>query len=435
MSAVVTARSTGTSTSDDQGLSVVRVGLLGFGVVGQAVARTATQASDRLAEAGVLIKCVAALVRDPHKPRVAPDLLTVSDPNDFPFHQCDVIVEALGGLEPARTLVCRALEAGIPVVTANKTLVAHHGAELARCAEAHGTTMLFEAAVLAGVPCVNTLARRPLASGAGRLSGILNGTSHFVLTRMANGETFERALCEARERGYAEPSSDADTSGLDAAEKLTILLHLAGHGDVTVATLPRRGLDSLEPWHLDYAGRLSGVIKPVALAQTSGPTAGAWVGPTFVPSSDPLAALSGVTNSLTVGAGASAVTFTGPGAGPEVTAATILDDVLETAARATTRQARCPQAPSVADVLANIPAGAWFIALDGVRSSSGDLAEILAARHLPAVFLVGDAGRYAAITAPASSVTLREVVDALTTSGVRVTWLPVLACAGEVSCG
>jgi homoserine dehydrogenase len=418
------------SATTEVSLKVVRVGLLGFGGVGQAVARVATSASGRLGEAGVLIKCVGALVRDDHKPRVAPLIPVWTNADEFPFDDCDVIVEVLGGVEPARTLVERALRLGIPVVTANKSLVAAHGLALQATAEAHGTTLYFEAAVMAGVPCVNTLARRPLASGAGAFTGILNGTSHYVLTRLAAGVTYDTALVEAVERGYAEPSSDADVSGRDAAEKLTILLHLAGHTDVKVADLPTRRLDDLTPAHADLARRLSGVIKPVALARVDGAAPGGWVGPVFVPHTHPFAALADVANVLSVGAGPQAVTFIGPGAGREVTAATILDDLVEvsTGRRLTTWQTTAKPAASA---VREIPTGAWFLALDHLATTTGDLAEFLAARHLPAVFVVEHNGRCAVITAPAPVATVRDAVDALTATGVAVVWLPVL----EVSRG
>jgi homoserine dehydrogenase len=409
-------------------LKVVRVGLFGFGGVGQAVARVATSASGRLGDAGVLIKCVGALVRDGHKPRVAPLIPVWTDADDFPFHDCDVIVEVLGGVEPARTLVDRALRLGIPVVTANKSLVAAHGLALQSTAEAHGTTLYFEAAVMAGVPCVNTLARRPLASGAAAFTGILNGTSHYILTRLAAGVTYDTALVEAVERGYAEPSSDADVSGRDAAEKLTILLHLAGHTDVNVADLPTRRIDDLTPAHADLARRLSGVIKPVAIARVDGATPGGWVGPAFVPCTHPFAALDDVANVLRVGEGPQAVTFIGPGAGREVTAATILDDLVEvsTGRRLTTQR---PNAKPAASTAREIPAGAWFLALDSLATTTGDLAEFLAARHLPAVFVVEHAGRCAVVTAPAPVATVRDAVEALTATGVGVIWLPVLEVA------
>lgn len=416
------------SATTEVSLEVVRVGLLGFGGVGQAVARVATSASGRLGNAGVLIKCVGALVRDGQKPRVAPLIPVWTDADEFPFHDCDAIVEVLGGVEPARTLVERALRLGIPVVTANKSLVAAHGLALQSTAEAHGTTLYFEAAVMAGVPCVNTLARRPLASGAGAFTGILNGTSHYILTRLAAGVTYDTALVEAVERGYAETSSDADVSGRDAAEKLTILLHIAGHTDVTVADLTTRRLDDLTPSHADLARRLSGVIKPVAFARVDGPTPGGWVGPAFVPNTHPFAALDDVANVLSVGEGPLAVTFTGPGAGRDVTAATVLDDLVEvsTGRRLTTRQ---PHATPAASIVREIPAGAWFLALDGLATTTGDLAEFLAARHIPAVFVVEHAGRCAVITAPAPVAAVRDAVDALTATGVSVVWLPVLEVA------
>ena len=416
------------SATTEVSLKVVRVGLLGFGGVGQAVARVATSASGRLGNAGVLIKCVGALVRDGQKPRVAPLIPVWTDADEFPFHDCDAIVEVLGGVEPARTLVERALRLGIPVVTANKSLVAAHGLALQSTAEAHGTTLYFEAAVMAGVPCVNTLARRPLASGAGAFTGILNGTSHYILTRLAAGVTYDTALVEAVERGYAETSSDADVSGRDAAEKLTILLHIAGHTDVTVADLPTRRLDDLTPSHADLARRLSGVIKPVAFARVDGPTPGGWVGPAFVPNTHPFAALEDVTNVLSVGVGPQTVTFTGPGAGRDVTAATVLDDLVEvsTGRRLTTRQ---PHATPAASIVREIPPRAWFLALDGLATTTGDLAEFLAARHIPAVFVVEHAGRCAVITAPAPVAAVRDAVDALTATGVSVVWLPVLEVA------
>jgi len=416
------------SATTEVSLKVVRVGLLGFGGVGQAVARVATSASGRLGNAGVLIKCVGALVRDGQKPRVAPLIPVWTDADEFPFHDCDAIVEVLGGVEPARTLVERALRLGIPVVTANKSLVAAHGLALQSTAEAHGTTLYFEAAVMAGVPCVNTLARRPLASGAGAFTGILNGTSHYILTRLAAGVTYDTALVEAVERGYAETSSDADVSGRDAAEKLTILLHIAGHTDVTVADLTTRRLDDLTPSHADLARRLSGVIKPVAFARVDGPTPGGWVGPAFVPNTHPFAALEDVTNVLSVGVGPQTVTFTGPGTGRDVTAATVLDDLVEvsTGRRLTTRQ---PHATPAASIVREIPAGAWFLALDGLATTTGDLAEFLAARHIPAVFVVKHAGWCAVITAPAPVAAVRDAVDALTATGVSVVWLPVLEVA------
>lgn len=419
------------SVTESSGVAVrnVRIGLLGFGAVGQAVARAVETSRRRLAEAGVDLHCVIALVRDDTRPREASSVPLTSEVNVWRRQCVDVVVEVLGGVEPARTLVAQALASGIPVVTANKSLVAAHGPVLQALAAEHGTSLYFEASVLAGVPCVNTLACRPLASGAGAWAGIVNGTSHFILTEMARGRSFDDALVEAVARGYAEPSSDADTSGRDAAEKLTILLHLAGHADVAAGELPRRGITDLQPWHLSLAHRLAGVIKPVALADT-GTSGGAWVGPAFVPLSHPFAQVQGVTNILSVGRGDTAVLFSGPGAGPDVTAATVLDDVVEAAVAVPGRRVRPVLAPAssqrVADRLRVPSAGAWFLTLDRVTASVGDVAEFLAAHRLPAVAMVGEGERRGLVTAPAPFGALVAAVDALEATGVVVAWWPVL---------
>jgi homoserine dehydrogenase len=410
----------------DRTSTLVRIGLLGFGGVGQATARTVEASRARLEEAGVTLECRVALVRDQDRQRFAPPVPLTADVDVWRRQPVDVVVEVLGGIEPARTLVAEALSAGIPVVTANKSLIAAHGVALQALAAEHGTALYFEASVLAGVPCVNTLSRRPLASGGGAWAGIVNGTSHFIVSEMARGRSFDDALVEAVARGYAEPSSEADISGRDAAEKLTILLHLAGHTDVATEDLPRRGIDALRPWQLSLALRLGGVIKPVALADT-GVSAGAWVGPAFVPLAHPFAHVHGVTNILSVGRGQAAVLFSGPGAGPDVTAATVLDDVVEAATGAAVRRTGSPaSATPVASRLRTPRAGAWFLTLDRVTVSSGEIAEFLAARHLPAVAMVGEDDRRGLITAPAPFSSLVAAIDALESTGVVATWWPVL---------
>jgi homoserine dehydrogenase len=408
----------------------IRVGLLGFGVVGQAVARAATTESDRLAQSGVLLKCIGALVRDVERPRAAPEIRVTDTAAEFPWSDCDVIVEALGGVEPAYTLVTQALTAGIPVVTANKSLIAAHGPALRRLAAQRRVPLYFEAAVIAGVPCVHTLARRPLATGDAVFTGILNGTSHYLLSRIARGDRFDDALLRAIELGYAEPTSDNDVSGRDAAEKLAILLHLAGHESVAPTDLPRRGIDAVESWHLAIARALGGVIKPVAHAIAA--PRHAWVGPAFVPNGHPCASIDGVTNALI----ANGVTSIGPGAGPDVTAATVIDDVVEAVVgRATALP--LPATSPAGHGAWNIAPGKWFLALDHVHASPGELAEFLAARHLPAVAFAGDDSRgwRGVVTATAPVRVLLDAVDALSALGVTVTWYPVLPTSAEVTRG
>lgn len=308
----------------------VRVALLGYGRVGQAVAARAEAERARLNAAGLDVSCRTALVRDLGKPRGGPPVTLSTSGAAILNQPNDVVVEVLGGVEPARTLVTAALDAGVPVVSANKSLVARHGRELRALAEARGTTFAFDAAVIAGVPFLGSLSRRPLASAVARIEGVVNGTSAFVLNTIARGATFEAALDEAVARGYAEPDSSADTSGLDAAEKLTILLHLCGRHDVHVDDLPRTGIDALTPADFASAAVFGGTIKPVVLASLDGDNVTALVGPAFVPHDHPFAQLDDVTNSLRlIYASGETVTFTGPGAGPDITAATILDDIVE----------------------------------------------------------------------------------------------------------
>ncbi|HYN08824.1 MAG TPA: homoserine dehydrogenase [Vicinamibacterales bacterium] len=405
---------------------VIRVGLLGYGRVGQAVAAVADRRRDRLQAANIEICCVKALVRDWDKVRLGPRVAVSTDPAAVLTSRVDVVVEVLGGLEPARTLVSLALDAGIPVVSANKTLVASCGSELRALASRRGTALAFDAAVLAGVPFLGSLSRRPLVADAREIAGVLNGTSNFILSEMAAGSSFEGALEEAMARGYAEPDSAADVSGLDAAQKLAILLQLAGTGGVRAEDLPRSSLDVLDPHDLAVARRLGGAIKPVAFASLDPESGGAWVGPAFLQDGHPLGRLNGVTNGVQLtGWDGHAVTFEGPGAGPEVTAITILDDIAEVVS-APRRFSSWPSSPSLPSFLAETPAGGWFVSLAGdVNLATGHVAEFFAARGVPLVHLLGGRGRLAGLTLPAEWATIQEIVSALCSLGARVIALPV----------
>jgi homoserine dehydrogenase len=350
----------------EPGLRRIRVGLLGCGRIGQAVVATARAERDRLADAGVALTFVRALVRDVGKPR-AVAVPVVDAVGTFEMDDLDVVVEVLGGLDPARALVARALAAGVPVVTANKTLVAHAGDDLEQLARRHASVLAYDGAVLAGVPFLGSLARRPLLSGAHHIVGIVNGTSHAITTALEAHVPFDRALAEAVERGYAEPDSSADVSGRDAAEKLTILLRLAGVASARVEHLTTLGIDALKPEDFVAAGRLGGTVKPVALAALSDDRPGAWVGPAFLGADHPLARATGVTNVLQLSGAAGRyaidvpdIIFQGPGAGPSATAATIIDDVVE-AIDAT--PARRPAAVRRVGDLSQPPIGPWFLRL------------------------------------------------------------------------
>lgn len=370
-------------------------------------------------------------MRDTGRARASAGAPLFTDPS-YVIDAADVVVEVLGGVEPARTLVTRALERGVPVVTANKTLMAAHGPELRALAHRTRTPLLFEAAVVAGVPFVGAIARRPVLSGVSALTGILNGTSHFITTGIERGADFADVLASAQASGYAEPDSTADVSGRDAAEKLTILLHLCGASTARVEQLCRRGIDTLSAQDLIAARALGGTIKPIAHASLDAARAGSWVGPAFVPQSHLFAQFSGVTNALHLQWGTDApVLFAGPGAGPAVTAATILDDIVEALTAKDTDTfsigADSRRAERQTLDLSSAPASAWFIRLSGIDFTRAEVAEFLATRGLTALHVETGAYGVAATTATASWRVATEAADTFISLGATVTLLPVLS--------
>ena len=407
----------------------IRVGLLGCGQVGRAVATLLAREASTFAREGLQVRVTAALVREREKLRSGPAVPIVTDAAEFFRHPVDVIVEVMGGVDPAHALVSEALRRGVPVVTANKTLIAHHGPELRALAAAHGTPLLFDAAVLAGVPCLGALTRRPLISSICRLTGIVNGTSHFITTAVARGASFGAALAEAETLGLAEPDSSADVGGRDAAEKLAILLQLAGAGAPDPAVFPRLGIDGLAPADFIAARRLGGTIKPVVIAALEAPGRGTWVGPAFVAESHPLARLDGVENALRLTReDGHVVTFAGPGAGPEVTAVTVVDDLLEIAAGAAQVTRPRPRLRDFAGATLASPMDAgWFLRIRGADAWRGTTIEQrLASRHLRALGIASLGGTWFARTTSASAHQLQYAVTSLRTHGADVLAIPVV---------
>ena len=314
-------------------LRTIRIGLLGLGNVCSAVVRAIDRGLPEFEARGVRLEPVTALIRDETKPRglSSRQFRVTTDVKAFLAAKPDVIVEALGGIEPARSLIERALKAGIPVISANKSVLAAHGPALSRVARENGTDLLFEAAVVAGVPFLTLLRNRPLTRRATRITGILNGTSNFILSRLSRGrESFGESVAEAQRLGFAEPDASADLSGRDAAEKLVIILQQLGLPSIGVTELEVRGIESQTPADLARAKTFGGTIKPVAFAEKRGDHVEAFVGPAFVRNSSPLAGVHGEQNIVSLsGEGAIPLTLIGPGAGPDVTAATLIDDVAE----------------------------------------------------------------------------------------------------------
>jgi homoserine dehydrogenase len=309
----------------------IRVGILGLGSVGQAVARLAPEAQ-RFHANGVRLRILNALVRDVHRTRRCPrPARLTSNPEAFLRGHYDVVIEALGTVEPARTIVARLLGRGIPVVTANKALVAAHGLELASLAARRGTSLRFEASAFAGIPFLGALSERPFVADVTRFTAVVNGTSNFILSTIeAEQCAFDDASARARRLGLTEPDASRDLDGLDAADKFLLLASLFGWGVPRIESLEINGIRGLAAADLAAAHRLGGSIKPVVYATHSAAALDAFVGPAFVPSRHPLASLGGTLSGIQLsGRYVADLFFSGPGAGPDVTAATILDDAIE----------------------------------------------------------------------------------------------------------
>jgi len=406
-------------------VQVIRVGFLGYGRVGQAVAELA-RSSDRLLARGVDVRAAAALVLDPSKPRLGGPVHLCTSPDSFFHRRLDVVIEVMGGVHPAYEYVKRALEARIPVITANKSLMAAKGEELRAAALEHGVPLAFDAAVLAGVPFIGALSRRPFIGAPRRITGILNGTSHFLSCALADGRAFDDALADAIDRGYAEPDSSADISGRDAAEKLTILVHLAGCRDLRATGLTRLGIDALSPLDFEAARAIGGVIKPIATASFDSTNPGAWVGPALVDAAHVAASSRGVHNFLELTGDGGPVTFAGPGAGPAVTAATILDDLVEVAFGGPHDESAALRAATTQLDLSQPAAGGWYIRVRGTSLQMEDFAEHLATHRVPAVRIAAIQGALVARTTTASRDVANAALDALHAIGADVLLLPVV---------
>ena len=347
--------------SEPTSLRTINVGLIGLGQVGQAVARLVPEAT-RLKESGLRFRVTGALVRDVDRVRRCPKPARLtSNPAAFLRGNYDVVIEALGEVEPARSLVARLLGRGIPVVTANKALVAASGAELAAIAARRGTSFRYEASALAGVPFLGALAARPLVSDVQRFTAVVNGTSNFILSTIAGEQcSFEVALEAAKDRGLTEPDPSRDLDGVDAANKLVLLATLFGWSGIEAASLDTQGIRGLGFADLSAARSLGATIKPLVHAERSGDTVAAFIGPALVPLDHPLASLGGTLSGIQFsGRFVSDLFFSGPGAGPDVSAATIVDDAVEAVSSGPT----LPRAPRRATTTVRLkaPETGWFV--------------------------------------------------------------------------
>jgi len=316
---------------------VVRVGLLGCGHVGSALVRLIEgNAASIEARAGVKIEVAKVAVRNLAKERdvdLGAELFTHDADEVAADPDIDVLVEVIGGIEPARTLILTALAAGKPVVTANKELLANFGRELFDTAEANGVDLLFEASVCGGIPLLRPLRESLAGDRIRRITGIVNGTTNFVLTRMTeSGASFHEALAEAQTLGYAERDPTADVEGFDAAAKAAILASIAFGSRVVAGDVYSEGISGVSPSDIASARELGYVVKLVALAEEVDGEIAVRVHPAMVPNHHPLAGVKDSFNAVFIEADAAgSLMFYGRGAGGMPTASAVLGDLIDAA--------------------------------------------------------------------------------------------------------
>lgn len=315
----------------------IGVGLLGVGVVGSGVARALQERGDYFArQVGARITIRRAAVRDLNKPRgvTFPDGILLDDPqaviND---PGVDIVVEVIGGEDPAGAFVRQALEGRKHVVTANKELIAKAGPELLTLAQERGVALMFEASVGGGIPIIGPLQRDLLANQIAAIRAIINGTTNYILTRMAQeGAPYAEALAEAQRLGYAESDPTNDVAGIDAAYKLAIMASLAFRTRVRPTDVHTEGIASLHPRDFLYASELGYVIKLLAIAERTDSGILCRVAPALLPAAEPLAKVDGVYNAIQIhGDLTGTVTFQGEGAGAGPTSSAVIADLLEVA--------------------------------------------------------------------------------------------------------
>ena len=315
----------------------ISVGLLGLGVVGTAVARTLAEKSDSITHrVGRPIELRRVLVRDPARARPLVDLPLTSDPDAvLGDPRVQIVVEVLGGEEPAHSYIRRAIEAGKHVVTANKEVMAKHGPELVAAAAAAGVDVAYEASVGGGIPVIGPFKLDLLANDISQVTAIINGTTNYIITRMSqSGLDFATALREAQQAGYAEPDPRNDVEGTDAAYKLAILATLAFHARVHPDDVHSEGITSLSPSDFRYARELGYAIKLLAIGKQTPLGLELRVHPTLLPTSSLLASVDGVFNAVQVdGDLVGRILFYGRGAGAGPTSSAVVADVIDLAQR------------------------------------------------------------------------------------------------------
>ena len=356
------------SATDEQGLRPLRVAIFGFGTVGSSVAR-------------ILVDCQPAGLQLTHvfnrgveRKRVgwtASDVVWSDDADAVLDSDADIIVEVVGGLDPAGRWVRRALEAGKSVVTANKKLIAFHGVELEKLAASKGGHLKYGAAVAGGIPVIPGLEQGLAGDRIERIEGILNGTCNFILSKMDEGAEFATVLATAQAKGYAEADPTEDVGGFDARAKLAILMRLALRVEVDPEEIVPRSITSVSAVDFSYAHDLGCTIRQVSRAEKTNGTVAATVGPMLVDQHSPLAWSRGTENMVVVsGHYGGNVVFSGHGAGGHPTAVAVVSDLIALAHRS--RRVEIPSTPASVGAEFEVPHYIRFL----VNDRPGIVAEI-----------------------------------------------------------
>ncbi len=348
------------SGAADHPNSIFRVGLLGHGTVGSAFASLLPQHADRIERTTGL------------RPELSGVMTRSSGSFEEILEASDLIVELIGGIEPARSYLLQAMSAGRHVVTANKQLLSQHGEELWDAARSHGVQLRFEGSVAGVVPVIRVLQESLAGATIDRVHGIVNGTTNFILTEMARtGMTFAEALVEAQRLGYAEADPSEDVDGRDAAAKMAILARLAFDTPVHLDQVRYEGIEHIQPDDLAYADELGLQLKLIGTAERIGSGLSVRVHPAFLYPHHPLASVSGPFNAVTVESEAiTEITMSGPGAGGPQTASAVLGDVIS----AMIPPASTPPTSQVLEIVQDV-VSAFYLHLD-VADESGVLARV-----------------------------------------------------------
>jgi homoserine dehydrogenase len=354
----------------------LRVALLGFGTVGQAVARILVERGDLAGR----LELTQVFNRNVGRKRAAwtPDSVGWTDSFEEVLAAApDVVVEAVGGIDPAHEWVTRALSSGASVVTANKLLMAAHAPELIALAARHAAHIRFEAAVAGGVPIIDAIRSGLAGDDFTRVVGILNGTCNFILSRMTDGETMAAALEQAQRRGYAEADPSSDVDGHDARAKLVLLAGVAFRRHVRTADVPAGSIRPIDAIDFRYARRLGGTIRQISMVELAREgELQAFVGPALVAEASNFARNAGAQNLVMVtGRYGGATTFSGEGAGGHPTAVAIVSDLLALARQ--DRRVDSLDAPWLPGTIVAPPARPYYLRFV-VRDRPGILASITA---------------------------------------------------------